>query len=91
MTLTYSAPLTKYVLYNVGNGWIVLNAAFFSDMHLKLAECDERKKIVDPVVKEITKPNISWYQEKEFIIFGYPIVFLSGTIFGFLMLNHLAL
>lgn len=80
LALSYPAPSTKYVLYTVGNGWIVLNSFFFNEMHLKLAECDEKEKTVTPVINNIVEPSIAWYQEKDIVFLGVGGSFILGVI-----------
>lgn len=85
LLLAYQPAKEKYILYNVDNGWLIINKTFLDDMHLKIVRCDEKEKIVEPVVKSILEPKISWYQEKDIVLFGFPLTLASGFILALLV------
>lgn len=80
--LQYAAPTGEFVMYDIGKGWLIINAAFFQEIHLKLSKCDKYQEIVSPIKTEmIFNPNeISWYQNKSVILTGVPIIFFAGLL-----------
>lgn len=81
-SLFTEAPKDKYVMMDIGQGWLVINSFFFNSIHLKLAESEAQIKIVEPIL--LNPEKISWYQEKSLVLFGIPIIFSTGLILGLL-------
>lgn len=77
------APTDHFVLYDTDNDWAIINRLFFNEIHLKLAKCEEREKLVLPAIKDAY--SISWYQQKEFVLFGFPAAVIIALLSGFIL------
>jgi hypothetical protein len=74
-------------MMDMGKGWVVLNEFFFHNIHLKLAQCSEHIRLVEPIKDRIIKnpETISWYQEKPIVVFGISIMFSLGLLAGVIL------
>jgi hypothetical protein len=82
----YEAPKDTYVLYDIYNGWNVINSFFLNNINLKLNRCEAVEEIVAPLKDELAEePGSSyWYQEPIFL-WGVPVLFVSGFALGFIV------
>ena len=77
--LEYQAPREEYVLYDIGNDWLVINTYFLQKIHLKLLECDKETALMSSMISSPKQP--AWYESK-LVIAGIPIAFSTGLILG---------
>jgi hypothetical protein len=84
-TLQTKAPIDKYIMIDIGQGWLIINSFFFNSIHFQLSKSEAYIKNIEPIIKN--PDHIAWYQEKQIVLFGLPIVFSAGFILGFLSLR----
>lgn len=84
LLLHKSAPMKKYVLITLPNDWFVMNNFFLERINLKLNYYKAEKQIVSPIKDEILRnpTPISWYQDKDVLVLGVPILVVAGFILG---------